>query len=106
MPQLFSISEVSEILGLAEHRIHYAHRSRKLDDPYCMLTGRRAYNFSDLKRVAEHFGVDVPESILEQEQEERETAGRLWLAEQRGLFTEEGQARLREMGRKLGILKN
>lgn len=106
MTRYYSISEVADLLQVPEHRIHYAHRSRKLDDPGFTFAGRRAYDVLDVERVAEHFGVDVPDEVLEQRQEERERAGRLWLAEQRGLFTEEGRAKTKELGRKLGILKN
>lgn len=72
MTKYYSISQISDLLRVPEHRIHYAHRSRKLEEPGFFFAGRRAYDTSDVMRVAEHFGVDVPDKILEQEQQERE----------------------------------
>jgi hypothetical protein len=72
MTKYLTISQISDLLRVPEHRIHYAHRSRKLEEPGYFFAGRRAYDASDVIRVAEHFGVDVPDKILEQDKEERE----------------------------------
>lgn len=72
MTRYYSISEVADLLRVPEHRIHYAHRSRNLEDPGYSFAGRRAYDASDVQRVADHFGVDVPDKVLDQLQEERE----------------------------------
>jgi DNA-binding transcriptional MerR regulator len=57
--QLYSITDLAKLLGVAEHRIHYAHRCGKLAAPTFMVAGKRVYTESDLKRVAKHFDVDL-----------------------------------------------
>src|SRR4051794_24427714 len=91
MTRYYSINEVADLLRVPEHRIHYAHRSRKLDGPGYTFAGRRAYDVHDVERVAEHFGVDVPDKVLEQKQEERDRREHLEWCRRVGLFTKEDE---------------
>jgi DNA-binding transcriptional MerR regulator len=52
--QFYSIAEVSRLLGVAEHRVNYAHRARKVPSP-AIFAGRRLYTKADIDRLAQHF---------------------------------------------------
>lgn len=56
----FSITTVARLLGVAEHRLNYAHRAHKLPEPR-QFAGRRMYTKADIERLAQHFGVEMPE---------------------------------------------
>jgi DNA-binding transcriptional MerR regulator len=58
MAELFSTRECAKLLGVAQHRIRYAHETGKLDDPKHWVAGKRVYTAADLKRLAEFFEVD------------------------------------------------
>lgn len=54
----FSTGEVARLLGIAQHKITYAHVTGKCPEPnrFC---GKRAYTSADLLRLAEHFAISV-----------------------------------------------
>jgi DNA-binding transcriptional MerR regulator len=54
----YSISEVSQLSGVAAHRIHYAIKQKLIKTPLS-LNGRRCFSRADLDRIREHFGVRV-----------------------------------------------
>ena len=54
----YSIAEVSRLLGVAEHRVNYAHRTNKVPSP-AIFAGRRMYVQADVDRLAQHFSVDL-----------------------------------------------
>ena len=56
----YTLTEVARLLGLPYYRIAYQHTVGKLAEPI-KAGGRRAYGHDDLRRVAEHFGVPVPD---------------------------------------------
>lgn len=56
----YSIATVSRLLGVAEHRLNYAVRAHKLPEPQ-QFAGRRMYTKVDIERLAEHFGVEMPQ---------------------------------------------
>lgn len=58
--QLFSTVEVARLIGVAEHRLSYAHRCGKLAEPKRRLANKRVYTTADLRRVADYFGVTAP----------------------------------------------
>ena len=66
MTSHFTMNEIAELLGLRYYRIAYQHRIGALAEP-TKVGGRRAYTREDLRRVAEHFGLPLPEG----EQDER-----------------------------------
>lgn len=83
-PTLYTITQAAKLLGVPEHKIHYGHRSGKLDDATWRFAGRRAYSTSDMKRLAEFFNVDVPESVIEAEQDDRDRHFRRYMMEKHG----------------------
>jgi DNA-binding transcriptional MerR regulator len=52
----YSTGEVARLLGVAQHRIAYAHITGKCPEPprFC---GKRAYGTEDVALLAEHFGI-------------------------------------------------
>ena len=54
--QLYTTTTVARRLGVAIHRIHYAHASGKLGEPPLRLAGKRIYTEADLRQVAQYFG--------------------------------------------------
>jgi DNA-binding transcriptional MerR regulator len=56
----YSILEIAKLLGIAEHRIAYAHRSGKLTEPV-HVAGKRIYSASDIERIAYYFGLQRKE---------------------------------------------
>jgi len=62
--QFYSIAEVSRLLGVAEHRVNYAHRASKVPSPV-IFAGRRMYVQADIERLAQHFSVDLAQAEAE-----------------------------------------
>lgn len=60
MNQLFSTVDVAQLLGVGEHRLAYAHRTGKLEEPSHKIANKRVYTEADLRRVADYFGVKPP----------------------------------------------
>lgn len=57
---LFSVHTASKLLGVAEHKVHYAHRIGALPDATHRVGGIRVYTVSDIRRMAEYFKVPLP----------------------------------------------
>lgn len=57
MKRLFSTTQIADRIGIAEHRITYAHRSGLLADAHYHVAGKRIYTAADLQRIAAYFGV-------------------------------------------------
>lgn len=55
--QHFSTIDLAKLIGIAEHRIAYAHRCGKLAEPQLKVANKRIYTKADAKRVAKYFGV-------------------------------------------------
>jgi hypothetical protein len=68
MDTLFSTNEASAILGVKYYKIVYAHMTGKVKTPEKVL-GRRAYRWSDLSALAEHFKIQLIEPIRESAKE-------------------------------------
>jgi hypothetical protein len=71
MLQLYSTGELARLLGIAAHRIEYAHASGHLDEPRLRFLGKRAYDGDDLRRVAAYFGVEVTGDWVQQKEEHK-----------------------------------
>ncbi len=56
----FSIATVSRLLGVAQHRLNYAHRANKIPEPQ-QFAGRRMYTKADIERLSQHFAVQMPQ---------------------------------------------
>lgn len=55
MTELFSIRDVARHIGVAAHRVCYAHVQGKLAEPRFWVAGKRVYTAADLKKVAAYF---------------------------------------------------
>ena len=56
MRKLFSTLECARVVGVAEHRLVYAHRAGKLAEPAYFVARKRLYTEDDVQRVAAYFG--------------------------------------------------
>lgn len=54
----YSTGEVARLLGVAQHKIAYAHVRGKCPEP-SRFCGKRAYSLEDVQRLAEHFGIPL-----------------------------------------------
>ena len=64
MQHIYSIGEVARLLGLKQYQISYAHSTGQVEEPGLRVCGKRAYTDFDIQRIAEHFGIDLDESVL------------------------------------------
>jgi len=55
----YSTVDLAKLIGVAEHRVAYAHRCGKLAEPELKVAGKRIYTETDARRVAAYFGVDL-----------------------------------------------
>lgn len=61
MPEtLFSTHDCAKLLGIEEHRITYAQRTRALPEPTFFVAGKRIYTAADLADIAKFFGLKPP----------------------------------------------
>lgn len=60
MNKLYSTVDLSRLLGIQEHRITYAIRAGFVPEPSYKVANKRVFTQEDLRRVAEHFGVEPP----------------------------------------------
>ena len=58
--QLYSISDVAQLLGVQEYRLQYLHRTGKVQSPP-IVAGRRLYTWADLKTLASILNVPLKE---------------------------------------------
>jgi DNA-binding transcriptional MerR regulator len=54
--ELFLLSDVARLLGVAPHRVAYLFMTRKLDEPQLRLGNRRIFTVADVQRVAKALG--------------------------------------------------
>jgi 2-hydroxychromene-2-carboxylate isomerase len=59
MNKLFSIRDCGRLIGIAPHKIAYAHSQDRLAEPKLRFAGKRVYTWQDCRRVAKHFGVEI-----------------------------------------------
>ena len=59
MEQLRSIRDCGRLIGVAPHKIAYAHTQDKLAEPKLRVANKRIYTLEDCRRVAKHFGVEI-----------------------------------------------
>jgi len=59
---LYSVPEAANMLGLSAHRVAYAVRSLKAGR-YEFAAGRRLLRVRNIARLAEHFGVKLPNEL-------------------------------------------
>lgn len=64
MDQLFSTGQVARIIGVPSYRIEYAHSNTGLTEPAQRVMNKRLYTLADLRRVAQHFGVELDDNLI------------------------------------------
>ena len=64
MDQLFSTGQVARLIGVPSYRIEYAHSNTGLAEPAQRVMNKRLYTLADLRRVAQHFGIELDESLI------------------------------------------
>jgi hypothetical protein len=64
--QLYSIRDCGKAVGVAAHKIAYAHAQERLAEPQYRIAGKRIYTAEDVRRVAKYF----------EDREERRRKGR------------------------------
>lgn len=55
MIELLSIRDVGRRLGVAPHKIAYAHTQERLPEPRFRVAGKRIYTPNDFEKVAAYF---------------------------------------------------
>ena len=53
--QLYSIRDCGKAVGVAAHKIAYAHAQERLPEPQYRIAGKRIYTAEDVQRVAMYF---------------------------------------------------
>jgi len=64
MENIFSTGEVAKILGIARHKIEYAIVNNHLPEARFRFLDKRVFDVDDVRRIAEHFGVDIPSRLI------------------------------------------
>lgn len=67
MQNIYSIGEVAKLLGLQAYQISYAHSTGQIEEPGLRFCGKRAYTESEIRLIAQHFGIDFDDSVLASE---------------------------------------
>ena len=57
--QLFSIRDCGKAVGVAAHRISYAHSQERLAEPRFRVAGKRIYTANDVAMVAAYFAEKI-----------------------------------------------
>lgn len=68
MQNIYSIGEVARLLGLQIYQISYAHSTGQIEEPGLRFCGKRAYTDLDIRQIAEHFEIDLDDSVLASEE--------------------------------------
>ena len=58
---IYRIAEAARLIGVQPYQIAYAHTTGKILEPK-RIFGQRAYEWADIKILADHFGVDLDTS--------------------------------------------
>ena len=70
MHNIFSIGEISKLLGVQPYRITYAIISGRIPEASFRFLGKRCFNSDDIAIIAEHFGVPATR-LLDKAKEEK-----------------------------------
>lgn len=63
MEKIFSTGEVAKMLGVQRHRIEYAIVNNHLPEARFRFLDKRVFDAGDVKRIAEHFGVQIEATV-------------------------------------------
>jgi hypothetical protein len=62
MKQHFLLGEAARLLRLKPYQVQYALTAGLVEEPKLRIGGKRVFQFADLRRLAAHFGVALPEA--------------------------------------------
>jgi hypothetical protein len=62
MSQTMSMGECARVLQVQSYQIQYAYAHGRVPEPELRIGGRRIFMPEDVRRLAEHFKVKLPES--------------------------------------------
>ena len=60
MKTSMSLKDVAHLLGIKAYRIQYLLCHGAVPEPQCRISGRRVFEPKDVRRLAAHFGVELP----------------------------------------------
>lgn len=59
MQQLLGLKEISQLTGIARHKIEYRIANGSIPEPTLRIANKRAFTAEDLQRIADYFGVEI-----------------------------------------------
>jgi len=62
MEQTMSLKDVSRLLNVKAYRIEYLLAHEIVPEPALRISGRRVFTPDDVRRLAEHFKITLPET--------------------------------------------
>jgi DNA-binding transcriptional MerR regulator len=62
MNHTMSLQDCARMLNVQSYKIQYAYAHRRVPEPQLRIAGRRLFTPDDVRRLAKHFGVNLPES--------------------------------------------
>lgn len=57
--QLLGLSDLSNIIRVAKHRIEYAISNGAIPEPELRIANKRVFTTEDTQRIADYFGVQI-----------------------------------------------
>lgn len=65
MTNLYTMRDVTRILGIPPYKVNYAYSAGLIEEPKLRLAGKRVFQPSDLQRLASHFNVEIKALVEE-----------------------------------------
>jgi len=62
MEQTMSLKDVARLLGIKAYRLQYVFVHGVVPEPSLRISGRRIFTPADVRRLAEHFKIKLPET--------------------------------------------
>ena len=57
-----SLKDVARVLGVKAYRLQYVFAHGVVAEPSLRISGRRVFTLEDVRRLAEHFKVELPDA--------------------------------------------
>jgi DNA-binding transcriptional MerR regulator len=62
MQNTLSLKDVARLLNVKPYRVEYLLSNQIVPEPKLRISGRRVFGIEDVRRLAEHFKVKLPET--------------------------------------------
>ena len=69
---LFSIGDIAKLCDIPRYKIQYAIINGSLPEPELRIANKRAFSISEVKEIADYFGVELQNQIGEEAEREEE----------------------------------